>query len=110
MALNPKQWEFTQDVATLIFYMISIGYHPRLAYVLRSEEEAERLGFSNSNHTRYLAADIDLFDSSGKYLADSESHRIFGEYWKQLRVGNAWGGDFRKPDGNHYSREHDGVK
>lgn len=106
--LNPKQWEFTQDLATLIIYMIGSGYKPRLAYVLRSKEEAKRLGFENSNHTRYLAADIDLFDKDGKYLSSGDEHKHFGEYWKRLRKDNAWGGDFNDP--NHYSKEHNGVR
>jgi len=107
--LNPKQWEFTQDLATLLIYMIGLGYKPRLADVHRSKEEAKRLGFENSNHTRYLAADIDLFDSDGNYLNDGTGHTIFGPYWKSLREGNRWGGDFAKRDYNHYSREHEGV-
>ena len=110
MALNPLQWDHTHDVAVLILYMISLGYKPRLAYALRSKEEAKRLGFENSNHTRYLAVDIDLFDRHGNYLPSTESHRVFGQYWKQLREGNVWGGDFEKPDGNHYSHEYQGVK
>lgn len=108
MALNPLQWRHTKCVALLILYMEHLGYHPRQAYALRSKDEAKRLGFENSNHTRYLAVDIDLFDSNGNYLPSTEDHRKFGEFWKTLdplaRWGGAWG------DGNHYSFEYKGVK
>lgn len=111
MALNPKQWDFTELHAKLVLHMIECGYHPRTAFFYRSKDEATRLGFPNSNHTRFLAVDIDLFDSDGNYLSSTESHRIFGDWWKQQDSRCRWGGDFKpKPDGNHYSFEHNGVK
>jgi len=111
MRLNPKQWRHTRCTAVLLLHMIEAGYHPRMAYAKRSKEEATRLGFSDSNHIRYLAVDIDLFDSNGNFLSDTQSHRRFGEFWKTLDSDAVWGGDFpHKPDGNHYSFEHEGVK
>ena len=107
--INPKQWDFTKDLTNLLAFMLNSGYKPRLAYVLRSKEEATRLGFPNSNHTRYLAADIDLFDKDGNYITDDTGHREFGAFWKSLRPENRWGGDFKKKDYNHYSREYNGV-
>lgn len=108
MALNPLQWRHTKCMAMLINYMILKGYRPRLAYAKRSKSEAKRLGFENSNHTRYLAVDIDLFDAQGNYLSSTEDHREFGDFWKTLDPLARWGGGFR--DGNHYSFEYRGFK
>ena len=108
MALNPIQWRHTACIAKLLNYMISLGYQPRLAYSKRSKDEARRLGFENSNHTRYLAVDIDLFDSRGRYLSRTEDHEQFGEYWKTLDPLAEWGGDW--DDGNHYSFNYNGVR
>ena len=63
-----------------------------------------------SLHYEGLAIDIDLFDKDNNYLSDTESHKPFGEYWKALHPDCRWGGDFRKPDGNHYSVEYQGKK
>lgn len=60
-----------------------------------------------SLHRKKLANDLDLF-YKGKYLRTTKAHRKFGEFWEHL--GGAWGGRFKKPDGNHYSTEHRGVK
>lgn len=56
-----------------------------------------------SLHYLGLADDTSLYDKDGNWLSDTESHRPFGEYWKSLHPACRWGGDFSKPDGNHYS-------
>lgn len=56
----------------------------------------------NSLHYIGLAVDINLF-KDGDFLTHSEDHRPFGEFWKGLHPLCRWGGDFTKPDGNHYS-------
>ena len=58
---------------------------------------------TNSLHYDGLAMDIDLFDKDNNYLLDTENHKVFGEYWKALHLDCRCGGDFKKPDGNHYS-------
>jgi hypothetical protein len=45
-----------------------------------------------------LAIDLNLFDSDGTYLTDTEDHRRLGEWWEAQ--GGIWGGRFN--DGNHY--------
>jgi hypothetical protein len=77
---------------------------------MRSTEEATRLGFPNSNHTRRLAVDFNLF-RNGHYLSATESHRPLGEFWESLSTDEiecCWGGRFN--DGNHYSFKHRGVR
>lgn len=76
-----------------------------LAAALRNNGKA--FGVVNSVHQLQLAADLNLF-KDGVYLADSESHRHFGEWWEGLGPDFRWGGRFK--DGNHYSIEHNGVK
>lgn len=64
-------------------------------------------GIRKSLHTQRLAIDLNLW-KDGRYLSDSEAYRPLGVYFKSLRDGNCWGGDFG--DGNHFSREHEGHK
>lgn len=56
---------------------------------------------AKSLHYDGLAMDIDLFDKENNYLAGTESHKVFGEYWENLHPDCKWGGRFK--DGNHYS-------
>ena len=57
---------------------------------------------ANSCHYIRLAADLNLF-VGGVYQTSSEAHRPLGEKWKTMHPAARWGGDFPKPDGNHYS-------
>jgi hypothetical protein len=62
----------------------------------------------NSLHYEGLAIDIDLF-KDGKYLTQTEDHRVFGEFWEGLHQDCRWGGRFKGcPDGNHYSINYQG--
>jgi hypothetical protein len=54
----------------------------------------------NSFHYKRLAIDLNLF-IDGKYQRSTKAHARMGAYWK--KIGGSWGGDFTKPDGNHYS-------
>lgn len=79
-------------------------------------------GIRNTLHTKRLAIDLNLFLDTTKagdedvYQKDSEAYRPLGEHWKSLHPLCRWGGDFKdaagnpKPDGNHFSLEHEGVK
>ena len=114
MRLGRKQEIFSRCLAQLLVFAHSRGYEVRIGEVERSLDEAERLGFGDSNHTRRLAADLHLF-RDGKYLSSTRSHRELGEFWEGLSaewdgelVECCWGGHFS--DGNHYSLSHRGVK
>ena len=52
----------------------------------------------NSFHYKRLAIDLNLF-KDGKWLIETEDHRILGEFWES--IGGTWGGKWN--DGNHYS-------
>lgn len=72
-------------------------------------------GIANSQHGRRLAVDLMLF-INGTYQTDSQAYAELGAFWKTLDPDARWGGDFvndegkPRPDGNHFSFEHDGIK
>lgn len=115
MTLREKQCEFSILVARLIAEIYQRGYCCTLGEAYRSPEEAARLakagkGIAASLHTQRLAIDLNLFKGDA-YLADSEAHKPFGEWW-EAQSTNAiqccWGGRFG--DGNHYSVSHGGRR
>lgn len=114
MQLGAKQRKFSLLVAKLITWAYENGYEVTLGEAYRTPEQAAinaqtGKGISNSLHRIRLAIDLNLF-KDGQYLARSEDHKPLGEYWKSLDPLCCWGGDFSRPDGNHYSLTHGGVK
>ena len=107
MKLGVAQKLFAHLFVRLIDKAHEMGFQVVIGDVHRSIEEATRLGFPNSNHTRCLAGDINLF-KDGVYLTKTEDHRELGEWWEQQHELCRWGGRFG--DGNHYSLEHRGVR
>jgi hypothetical protein len=113
MTLGEKQRLFTQLVGKLIDWAYAQGYELTFAEAYRTPEQAalnaqSGAGISNSLHMKRLAVDLNLFHD-GAYLSHSEDHRPLGEFWKSLHPLCRWGGDFSRPDGNHYSLTHEGV-
>lgn len=114
MTLGETQREFSRHISYLIQHIYAAGYECTLGDAFRDPrshgEMGERgvYGRSNSAHKQRLALDINLF-KDGEYLRSTKAHEQFGEYWKGLSVDNRWGGDFSKPDGNHYSRKYGGI-
>lgn len=113
-SLRQKQSRFARSVPLLIQYAIALGYEVTFGEVKRTKAQADAnaasgAGISNSLHLDSLAVDLNLF-KDGVYLADSDSHRPLGTFWKSLGDDYFWGGDFTKPDGNHYSIGHEGRK
>lgn len=120
MKLGEKQELFMRLLPNLIEQAHALGYQVRGGELERSKEvakiyAAQGIGISNSLHFKKLAIDLHLF-KDGVYLTKSEDHAILGQFWKSLHPLCRWGGDFKdkdgkpKPDGNHYSIEHEGVK
>lgn len=61
-----------------------------------------------TNKRHWLAVDFNLF-VNGQYKTDTADYLPLGEYWESL--GGTWGGRFKsRPDGNHFSLEHNGVR
>lgn len=109
LTLGQKQRLFTKLLADLVAWAYAQGYELTYGRTWMSEEENRRIGgHAKSLHCKRLAADLNLF-IDGEYQTATESHHRLGDYWKGLHPLCRWGGDFKKPDGNHYSVEHEGV-
>ncbi|MGP1206079.1 M15 family metallopeptidase [Serratia sp. CY47279] len=113
MTLSEKQQLFTKLIAQLILWADEKGYHLTFGEAYRTPEQAalnakKGSGISNSLHTKRLAVDLNLF-INGQYQTNSAAYLPLGEYWES--IGGSWGGRFRdRPDGNHFSLEHEGVR
>lgn len=108
MKLSQKQQKFTQDIALLILYIYRNNYSCTFGEAFRTLQQAmwyeqAGKGIKESLHCKRLAVDLNLFSPDGDYLSDTESHRVFGEFWESLDPKNKWGGRFS--DGNHYQRD-----
>lgn len=104
--LRENQSQFARMVADLIQHAHDLGYEVTLGEAWRPQATAllyakSKLGIANSLHIDRLAIDLNLF-KDGVFLPTTEDHLILGEYWENVLHG-AWGGRFKKPDGNHYS-------
>lgn len=74
------------------------------------DESNEKLRhMRGSLHYLGLANDLALY-IGGVYQTTTEAYKPLGEYWKSLHQDCRWGGDFKKPDGNHFSVEWEGKK
>lgn len=107
MTLREARCLFTRLLADLIRFAYANGFEVSLGEVIRSPEQAalnQKLGkgISNSLHLLGLAADLNLYKET-RFLGSSDDHAALGAYWKTLHPLCRWGGDFTRPDGNHYS-------
>lgn len=114
MTLEEKQQRFTELVARLITWAYENGYALTFGEAWRTPEQAalnaaKGSGITNSLHIKRLAIDLNLF-LDGQYQTVTEAYRRLGEYWKTLDPEARWGGDFMRPDGNHFSITHDGFQ
>lgn len=111
-SLSVKQRRFAKMFYMLQGWLFKAGYEFTWGETKRGKEQAEAnaasgAGISNSLHLIGLAADINLFDK-GVYQTDSKAYEPLGIYWES--IGGSWGGRFKRPDGNHFSLEHNGVR
>jgi D-alanyl-D-alanine carboxypeptidase len=114
MTLGQQQRLFPPLVAKLIQFAYAAGYELTFSEAYRTPEQAALnaktgAGIAHSLHTQRLAIDLNLF-KDGVYLMTSEAYTPLGEYWKTLHHDACWGGNFSKPDGNHFSLTWQGVK
>ena len=113
MTLGQKQRLFVRNIALLIQYAYGEGYELTFAEAYRTPEQAalnakKGTGISNSLHISRLAIDLNLFKDR-RYLTKSSDHAPLGAFWKSVHKDNRWGGDFSRPDGNHYSMSYRGI-
>lgn len=124
--LLQKQHNFAVAAAKLIMWLDEHGFLVTFGEAYRSPEEAKRLaktgaGITKSLHTKRLAIDLNIFGKARTLNEDMDNKVVFydktsdyedkgiGEFWESL--GGSWGGRFKsRPDGNHFSFEHEGVK
>lgn len=114
MTLARHQQLFAALVPRLIDQAIALGFRVTLGECYRTPEQAawnaeHGKGVASSLHTRRCAIDLQLFRDD-VYLTDSADYRVLGEWWTQLHPLARWGGDFLRPDGNHFSLEWQGVQ
>lgn len=113
MTLSEKQRKFTRMVADLIIWSYANGYELTFGEAWRPKAQAEAnaasgAGISNSLHTIRLAVDLNLF-KDGIYQSETAAYLSLGEFWES--IGGSWGGRFKtRPDGNHFSLEHEGIR
>lgn len=114
MNLGDKQRLFTLNLALLTIYSYEHGYELTVGDAYRDKRAHGAMGTQGvyghrkSAHKQRLAQDYNLFKDS-VYLTESSDYKELGEYWKSLHPLNMWGGDFKHPDGNHFSMQHNGV-
>lgn len=138
--LRQKQSRFGRKLPRLLDYIDALGYQFTLGELSRSPAQAEinaigtdgremvgqlvekqfpylaqairgcGNGVRNSLHTKCLAVDLKLYAATGEYLTDSAAYQALGEHWEGLGADHRWGGRFAKPDGGHFSIEHEGVR
>jgi len=111
MSLSDHQWAFLKDLGHLINWVAVHRPDFKLTggELYRSHEQAELyarrgIGILDSLHRSRLAVDLNLF-IDGVYQTDSQVYLPLGEYWISLSKENRWGGDFSRPDGNHFERK-----
>ena len=114
LSLGGKQRLFTRLLGQLLTCIYDLGYEASIREVQRTPAQAalnaaNGTGIANSLHLDSLAADIMIFKGN-QLLTKSEDYEPFGVYWESLHPLCAWGGRFKKPDGNHFSVPHRGVR
>lgn len=112
--LHTRQVLFAKLFAQLVTWAFDQGYEIKILQVLRTQAEADAnaasgAGIAHSLHLQSLAGDVALF-VAGEYKTDLESYRPLGEYWKGLHDLCCWGGDFERPDADHFSVTFQGVR
>lgn len=102
-----KQWEFLQDLASLITFIKDNNLTATGGELWRTKEQQAiyvKKGLSktmNSQHLSRLAIDLNFFDSSGGLI---ECPQLVGDYWEALSLYNEWGGNWNFKDLGHFQR------
>jgi hypothetical protein len=114
VTLGEKQRLFARLFGELLVWLYANGYECSIDEVLRTQAQAAAnaaagAGILHSLHLLHLAGDLNIF-KDGVFLRTVEEIRPVGEHWKTLDPLCRWGGDFSRPDADHFSLEHEGVK
>jgi hypothetical protein len=114
MTLGDKQRVFTKNIGIFIGWCYANGYELTFGEATRDPRVAELnaaagTGILHTLHDKRLAIDLNLF-KDGVLLTTKENYQPLGDAWKSLDILNCWGGDFSKPDSDHFSMTDGGVK
>jgi hypothetical protein len=118
MTLLEKQQIFALLNSRFVVRLCGMGYKVTFGEAYRPPETAKLYaqqgkGIRNSLHELKLAKDLNLF-KEGRFLISIDEYREAGEIWKSYSTDEyecCWGGDFHsRPDADHFSIEHNGVK
>ena len=111
--LLEAQVAFFKLVPRLIDFAVGAGYVATGGELQRSPQQAKLnaaagVGIQHSLHIQSLALDVKLYDADGRYCdgttaEDVAKYRDLGRFWTSLDPRCCWGGDFVKPDLDHYS-------
>lgn len=113
MTLREARVNFSRAFAELVIHAFYLGFEAAFDEVTEriTEKDPTSDHMKHSLHHLGLAGDLILY-KDGKYLSDTESYRVLGEWWEKegrtLRLPLRWGGRFG--DGNHFSIEWKGRK
>lgn len=110
--MSALQEQFAQGAAKLIQQAATLGYTVTLGEAWRTPEQAQwdadhGSGIVHSLHLQRLAIDLNFF-KGGQLIKDGSQLADIGAWWKNLGPAYCWGGDFSRPDGNHFSITPDG--
>lgn len=98
--LREKRVKFTLGLTLLIGFIRVSGHECAIA-------PDGGTHMKGSLHFVGLAADFAIY-KDGKYLNKTEDYKFAGEIWKLIDDDFRWGGDFKQPDGNHFSCTYQG--
>jgi hypothetical protein len=114
MTVSEKRRLLAKLLPRLLDFIYERGDECEINEVVRTQAQAQAnaasgAGIANSLHLLGLAVDLLMF-VEGEYSTKLEDYRAAGEFWKTLDPLCCWGGDFSKPDADHFSITHGGVK
>ena len=116
MSLSTKQRRFTECIGKVIAFAYSKGWGLTFGDAYRDSRAFGFFGIKKlyssvrSVHKIRLAVDFNLFVDNKYIKVKTPEYEELGEYWESLDTEARWGGRFTKPDPNHFSFTHWGVK
>lgn len=106
ITLREERVAYSACLSALVLWANSLSTKEKkieVAYGRDFDEAHEKLRhMPKSNHYIGLANDLALY-INGVYQEKSEEYKFLGDHWKKMHPDARWGGDFSKPDGNHFS-------
>jgi hypothetical protein len=114
LTLRTARCYFTVAIAALIQHAIDLKYEIALGEGMDriTEKDPTTDHMKGSLHEIGLAQDFDLY-LGGVYLTNSEDFHLLGVFWEEYGQSKGlplvWGGNFKKPDGDHFALRWNGI-